>query len=96
MAYRGTFINGKPAGWGLKIENEDHSYYCGDFARGKRNGYGQMWYVDGSFYNGDWLDGVRHGKGKYLEVIHSSPIRTKSVTNAMDTEYRLISTTNYL
>lgn len=70
LIYRGTFINGKLDGFGLKIYSDDGTCYSGNFYNGKRNGYGQMWYADGTFYDGDWLNGNRHGKGNITAAFH--------------------------
>lgn len=42
LEYRGNWKNGWPDGEGFK-RYPDGSFYIGNFRRGKRHGYGQMW-----------------------------------------------------
>ena len=37
--------------------------YVGQFANGRRSGFGIMAFDDGQLYEGEWRDGKRHGEG---------------------------------
>ncbi|OQR91564.1 radial spoke head 10 family protein [Achlya hypogyna] len=40
--------------------------YEGEFARGKRDGYGVFFYANGARYEGHWEDNVKHGLGLFF------------------------------
>jgi len=41
------------------------NYYSGEWANGKRHGYGVFTYADGSKYEGQWMNNWKHGDGRY-------------------------------
>jgi hypothetical protein len=47
----------------LLILNGQHCSYEGDWADGKINGWGTLFYADGDKYEGEWKEGKMHGYG---------------------------------
>ena len=39
--------------------------YEGLYHDDKRQGYGEMFWVDGTTYKGNWMHGAQHGKGTH-------------------------------
>ncbi|VDL89176.1 unnamed protein product [Schistocephalus solidus] len=48
----------------MDYNNENSSFYDGDWLNGKPNGMGFRRYSGGSIYEGRWVDGLRHGFGE--------------------------------
>ena len=54
--------------WVLKDEDDEAKpigSYAGNYANGKRNGFGAMTFPSGDRYTGDFKDGLMHGEGTY-------------------------------
>ena len=63
--WEGDVLNGKPCGWGILYDKENHVEYEG-FRIGKRKVcYGRKYYADISKieYEGEWCQGKRWGRG---------------------------------
>lgn len=63
--WEGDVLNGKPCGWGILYDKENHVEYEG-FRIGKRMVcYGRKYYADISKieYEGEWFEGMRCGRG---------------------------------
>ena len=52
-------------GKGVMTNIVEGSEFSGDFAVGKREGYGVYKYGNGDLFVGEWLNNQMHGKGKY-------------------------------
>lgn len=50
----------------FKKEKYDNGFYEGEFANGKRDGYGIYCWNSGSKYEGNWVNDVRKGYGKFF------------------------------
>lgn len=73
--YTGMWQNGYPEGKGVyewKVGASESAPLCtfnrydGEFARGKRNGFGIFHYANGALYKGLWQDNKKHGHGRYV------------------------------
>ena len=56
--------------WGLKALNLSQfpvkNQYEGNWADGKRQGFGTYQYATGATYTGEWTDNKKHGQGIYI------------------------------
>jgi hypothetical protein len=62
LAYEGSFIAGKPEGYGKRIWPTLDTYY-GEFSNTKKNGYGFLKLLNIAEHRGSYLDDQRSGKG---------------------------------
>ncbi|XP_044733280.1 MORN repeat-containing protein 3-like [Chrysoperla carnea] len=71
LYYVGEWKNNKFHGNGTKYYYNDDgtsSMYIGNFVKGKRSGYGRMWYADCSYYDGDWENDLYNGFGMFVQT----------------------------
>jgi hypothetical protein len=69
LTYDGDWKLGLMEGSGIEYGKSGQPVYEGEFAQGKRNGYG-VEFDDASgdrIYAGEWLNGKRHGEGKLYD-----------------------------
>ena len=92
--WEGDVLNGKPCGWGILYDKENHMEYEG-FRIGKRKVcYGRKYYADISKieYEGEWFEGMRWGIGVQYdrngdvvydgEWLFDKPLETRLVMSA--------------
>lgn len=60
--YEGSFMNGRPQGWGKYVWKTGSSY-LGELSNGQKNGYGIYKYEDGSYFEGEWKNDQKEGVG---------------------------------
>uniref|UniRef100_A0A087Y613 Radial spoke head 10 homolog B n=1 Tax=Poecilia formosa TaxID=48698 RepID=A0A087Y613_POEFO len=64
MSYSGQWDHGKRHGKGKVYYDEDQtSWYDGDWVVNKREGWGERGYPSGNTYTGEWKNNLRHGEG---------------------------------
>uniref|UniRef100_A0A3P9NAH5 Radial spoke head 10 homolog B n=1 Tax=Poecilia reticulata TaxID=8081 RepID=A0A3P9NAH5_POERE len=64
MSYSGQWDHGKRHGKGKVYYDEDQtSWYDGDWVVNKREGWGERGYPSGNTYTGEWRNNLRHGEG---------------------------------
>ncbi|XP_032430868.1 radial spoke head 10 homolog B isoform X3 [Xiphophorus hellerii] len=64
MSYSGQWDHGKRHGKGKVYYDEDQtSWYDGDWVVNKRDGWGERGYPSGNTYTGEWRNNLRHGEG---------------------------------
>lgn len=61
LIYSGTVYDDVPYGRG-RLSSEDMMYE-GEFANGKRHGFGKQTSTNGTVYTGNWANGLYHGQG---------------------------------
>ena len=49
----------------LYVQNCENGTYEGEMEKGKREGKGKFFFLNGDIYEGDFKNNLRHGKGKY-------------------------------
>ncbi|XP_062359387.1 radial spoke head 10 homolog B-like [Cinclus cinclus] len=65
ISYTGYWCNGKRHGKGLiYYDQEQTSWYLGDWVNNVREGWGLRCYRSGNTYEGQWKKNLRHGYGK--------------------------------
>lgn len=62
-SYAGNIEGGARHGHGTYTSHAEKEKYVGEWFRGKRNGKGTQYYVDGGTYEGEWRENLRHGYG---------------------------------
>ncbi|XP_039588275.1 radial spoke head 10 homolog B-like [Passer montanus] len=69
ISYIGYWCNGKRHGKGkIYYDEEQTSWYRGDWVNNVREGWGIRRYRSGNIYNGQWKKNLRHGHGKMIWV----------------------------
>lgn len=61
--YEGQWRNDHYHGRGTLYYHKDGGKYEGEFDKGRRHGWGVMFYPDGTRYEGEWENGERCGQG---------------------------------
>ena len=46
----------------MTYQNENNSFYDGEWVQNVRHGHGTRQYPSGNIYKGMWFNNVRHGK----------------------------------
>ncbi|XP_032929947.1 radial spoke head 10 homolog B2-like isoform X2 [Catharus ustulatus] len=65
VSYTGYWCNGKRHGKGfISYDQEQTSWYSGDWVNNVREGWGLRCYRSGNTYRGQWKKNLRHGYGK--------------------------------
>lgn len=73
--YTGSWFNGHPHGYGEHIWGDSTAktvkkqmcnLYRGNFNRGKREGLGTFFYMNGSQYTGQWVNDMKEGEGVFI------------------------------
>ena len=63
--WEGDVLNGRPCGWGILYDKNNHKAYEGFRIKAMNVCYGRKYYADISIieYEGEWYNGVRWGRG---------------------------------
>uniref|UniRef100_A0A8C3QYU1 Radial spoke head 10 homolog B2 n=1 Tax=Cyanoderma ruficeps TaxID=181631 RepID=A0A8C3QYU1_9PASS len=65
ISYSGYWVNGKRHGKGMICyDQEQTSWYLGDWVNNVREGWGSRRYRSGNTYEGQWKQNLRHGYGQ--------------------------------
>ncbi len=82
--YEGEWVKNRPSGDGVysqwvgdKKKGHYEVVYEGKWLRGKRHGFGTLYYPDGGVYHGDWAAGERSGFGVMVDAIQPKELYPK-------------------
>ena len=62
--YNGNFKNGIKMGEATFI-SQNGDKYIGEYVDNKKNGKGEMFFINGDYYNGEYKNDLRNGKAEY-------------------------------